>query len=275
MQKTINKEITIRGIGIHTGEESSLIMKPAPSDTGIIFRKGNATIPALIEFATPVEFGTALKCSDIKIRGYEHLLSCLYGLGIDNLICEIDGEEAPALDGSALPFIEAIEEAGTHEQNMRKMIKKVKLPVYLSHNEALIIALPDEDFKVSYLLNYGSEYPGTQYITLKVNPEIYRREIGGARTYTFLNWVDDLRKKGLIKGGSLSNAIVIDKNGPIGLNPLRFPDEFVRHKVLDLIGDLALIGYPIKGHIFGIKSGHKTNIPFVKKLKNAINGETT
>ncbi|HID94264.1 MAG TPA: UDP-3-O-[3-hydroxymyristoyl] N-acetylglucosamine deacetylase [bacterium (Candidatus Stahlbacteria)] len=270
MQKTIKNEIVIRGIGVHTGEESSLIMKPASPNTGIIFRKDSTTIPALIEFATPVEFGTALRCSNTKVRGYEHLLSCLYGLGIDNLICEIDGKEAPALDGSALPFIKAIEEVGICVQNTEKLVKRIESPIYLTHNDTFIMALPDEDFRVSYLLDYGVKYPGIQYINLKIDPESYKKEIGGARTYTFMSWIDDLRKKGLIKGGSLNNAIVIDENGPIGSNPLRFADEFVRHKVLDLIGDLALIGYPIKGHIFGIKSGHKTNIPFVRKLKDAL-----
>jgi len=271
MQKTIKKETTIRGIGVHTGEVSSLIMKPAPPNTGIIFIKDNTIIPALVEFAEAVEFGTALKHSKIKVRGYEHLLSCLYGLGIDNLICEIiGGREAPALDGSALPFIEAIEEAGICVQNARKSVKWIESPIYLTHNDALIMALPDENFRVSYLLDYGVRYPGIQYINLKIDPENYKKEIGGARTYTFMSWIDDLRKKGLIKGGSLDNAIVIDKNGPIGSNSLRFADEFVRHKVLDLIGDLALIGCPIRGHIFGIKSGHKINIPFVRKLKNIL-----
>lgn len=270
MQKTIKKEIAIRGIGVHTGEKSSLIMKPAAPDTGITFRKDGTTIPALIEFATPVEFGTALEYKKTKIRGYEHLLSCLYGLGIDNIICEIDGKEAPALDGSALSFIKAIEEAGICVQNKGKLTKRIESPVYLTYNDAFVMAVPDEDFRVSYLLDYGVKYPGIQYINLEIHPESYKKEIGGARTYTFMRWIDDLRKKGLIKGGSLENAIVIDEDGPVGSNPLRFADEFVRHKVLDLIGDLALIGYPVKGHIFGIKSGHKTNISFVKKLRDAL-----
>jgi len=270
MQKTINKEIAIRGIGVNTGKESSLVMKPAVPNTGIIFRKNNKTIPALVEFATPVEFGTALKCNDNKVRGYAHLLSCLYGLGIDNLICEIDGDEAPALDGSAFPFIEAIEEAGVCEQNTGRLMKKIESPIYLAYDGAFIMAVPDEDFRVSYLLDYGVKYPGIQYFNLKIDSESYKKEVGRARTYTFMSWIDELRKKGLIKGGSLNNAIVIDGDGPVGSNPLRFTDEFVRHKVLDLIGDLALIGYPVKGHIFGIKSGHKTNVSFVRKLKNAL-----
>ncbi|MCK4352361.1 UDP-3-O-[3-hydroxymyristoyl] N-acetylglucosamine deacetylase [candidate division WOR-3 bacterium] len=264
MQATIKKPFSIEGIGIHTGKKTKITVKPDSSGSGITFCQSGVKIPAIVSQVNDTKHGVTLKSGKLEIKTCEHLLSALYGLNVDNAICEIEGDEIPALDGSCLKFAELIKETGIEYQKLAKKWIELKEPIFLSRENASIFAIPNPEFKLSFLIDYPHPGINTQYKSFTITPEVYFNEIASARTYSFIDWVDGLKAKGLIRGGSLENSIVITKNGPI--NPLRFPDEPVRHKILDLIGDLALLGAKIKGWVFAIKSGHTLNVEFVRKI---------
>ncbi|MDI6839911.1 MAG: UDP-3-O-acyl-N-acetylglucosamine deacetylase [bacterium] len=264
MQATIKETFSIKGIGVHTGTYAKVTIKPAPVGNGITFNHSNVIIPAIVDRVNNTGHGVSLKFGSYEIRTCEHLLSALYGSGIDNAICELDEVELPALDGSSLEFAKLIREKGIKSQNVEEKKIEIKEPILLTKGDAGIFAIPYKGFRVSFIIDYPYQGIRTQYCSFDITPEVYFNEIAPARTYTFMGWIGELREKGLIKGGSLENAIVIDENGP--LNPLRFSDEPVRHKILDLIGDLALLGARLKGWVFGIKSGHALNIELVRRI---------
>jgi len=234
---------------------------PAEPDAGIIFRCDGVNIPALVENVKDTTHGVTLSNGTKEVKTCEHILSALYGLGVDNAIIEIEGKEIPALDGSSLPITELIK-TSPHVANERTI--KLKECIFLGNSDASIFAVPSEEFKIAFIIDYP--YPGisTQYKCLSITQETYREQIAGARTYAFMEWIDELQEKGLIRGGSLKNAVVIGADGP--LNSLRYEDEQVRHKILDLIGDLSLLGVRFKGQVFAIKSGHTLNIEFVRRI---------
>jgi UDP-3-O-acyl N-acetylglucosamine deacetylase len=269
-QRTIKKEVSISGIGVHTGKRCRVRLKPGKSGTGIIFI-GKKIMPARIAFCKPFTGCNLLEKDGMVVQTPEHLLATLYGLGIDNVECWLDSEELPALDGSALPYVKMIKDSGVIEQEKEKNVLEIKRPVRFSDNDRTVIGVPGNDFTVSFLIDYGHPWLVPQYASFHITPEIFEREIAPARTYCLREWVTNMRERGLIKGGSLKNAIVVGENGPIGNASLRFRDEFVRHKILDLIGDLALLSSSIKGTVFAIKSGHEINIEFVKLLQAMSN----
>lgn len=245
---------------------------PAAPKTGIVFQRvdqpGKPEIPASLQYVKEWPRCTRLISENTGVQMVEHLLSSLSAYGIDNLRIELTGPEIPSLDGSSLPFVEAIEKAGIKIQDTKRRYLKIEEPVYWSENEVHLIGLPSDQFQISYTLHYPqAAIIGSQYFAFSLtDPHEYKKEIAPCRTFSLYEEIAPMIEKGFLKGGGLENALVI-KGGKI-MNPdgARFSDEMVRHKVLDLIGDLALIGMPILGHVIAIRSGHSSNLAFAKKL---------
>lgn len=258
MQTTIHNAADACGIGLHTGAEVSICLKPAPPDTGIIFRRVDLQdfeIEAHRRHVSRVVLATTLMKRGVMLSTVEHLMSAVYGLGLDNLIIEIDSLEVPILDGSALPFVELIRSAGIQEQEQERRYLRMVEKVICEDGDKYISISPADSFEIRYEIDFEHPAIGNQKLDLEVTPDSYPREVAFARTFGFLKEVEQLRKSNLIRGGSLDNAVVLDDTG-IHNGELRAPDEFVRHKVLDLIGDIALCGYPILGRIDAFKAGH-------------------
>ncbi len=268
LQRTIKKEAFFSGIGLHTGRVSSVRLKPAPRNTGIIFYRVDrqAVIKASIKSVIDTAFATTLGFNGIKIRTVEHLLSTCAGLGIDNLFVEVDGPEIPILDGSSTELTGIILKAGIAKQGEKMPYLKIIKPIIYEDAHSKVIGMPYDGWRITYLINFPHHLLGQQKLSLDINEEVFIREIAPARTFGFLKDVETLRANGLAKGGSLDNAIIIGDNGIINTTGLRFNNEFVRHKILDSIGDLSLAGFPFQGHIILEKSGHSANINFLKKL---------
>ncbi len=273
-QRTIKDPVTIEGAGLQTGSRTKLNFKRAPADSGINFIRVDLPNKPLVNIqsisfddSTLKERRTTLGAGPIEIQTTEHLLAALSGLGIDNIVIEIDGAELPGLDGSAKGFLDVLKKAGITEQELPKKFLRIQNPVYCKDNDSILIGLPDEEFKISYVLSYKSPSIGTQALTVKIDETNFEKEIAPARTFCLEEEALELLKIGLGKGANYDNTLVMGKNGPIN-NVLRFPDEPIRHKILDLIGDLYLVGMPLKGHVIAIKSGHKLNMELVRKLKN-------
>jgi len=263
-QKTISKEITYTGIALHTGNETKITFKPAPANSGIKFVRvdvnGGSEIEAHVKNVADVVRGTNIKNNEAKIYTVEHLLATLIGFKIDNLIIELDSNEPPVGDGSASIFVEMIKKAGVRELDAPKKYCILKEPISVSENGAFVIAIPSNEFKVSCTISFDHPEVKTQYKTLTINEDVFKDELSPARTFCFYREVEELMDKGLIKGGSLDNAVVIGDDAIFSKEKLRFEDEFVRHKILDLLGDLCLVGFPIKAHIVAIKPGHNLNL---------------
>ncbi len=278
-QKTIERPFSIEGIGLHTGEKVSISVHPAPANTGIIFiRKDIPESPAIradINFLLDVEKfprRSSISNGNVHIHTIEHLMSAIYGLALDNLIIEIKGGECPGLDGSTLVFVEKFMNSGIVEQNESKKFYRLKEPIYISENSSHIVALPSENLRISYTLDYQNSLIKSQYASFEVTPDSYAKEIAPARTFCLEEEVERLKSIGLGKGSDFNNTVVIGENGVIK-NKFRFPNEPVRHKICDLIGDFALLGMPLKAHIIGIKSGHALNTKLVKSLRNLLQKE--
>jgi len=270
MQKTILKKIRYSGISLHTGNEAHIIFKPALPDTGIRFIRTDLSpkseITAHVSKAVDIVRGTNIKEGEAKIYTVEHLLATLVGFGIDNLIIELDSSEPPVGDGSAGIFVDMIKKAGIKEQSLPRRFLKLKKPVYICKGSSSIVAVPSDKFIISCTIAFNHPEANVQYLTLAIDQQVFEKEISPARTFCFYHEVEDLMNKGLIKGGSLDNAVVIGDNAIFSKEHLRFKDEFVRHKILDLMGDLCLIGRPIKAHIIAIKPGHSINIDIAKRI---------
>jgi len=278
-QKTIEHPFSIDGIGLHTGERVSVTIHPAPVNTGIVFQRRDApdtpAIKADINSLLDVEKyprRSSISNGTTHVHTIEHLMSAIYGLGLDNLIVEINGVECPGLDGSALIFVQKFLESGIVEQNEGKNFYRIKEPIYISENSSHIVALPSETLKISYTLDYPNSLIKSQYASFEVTPDLYSKEIAPARTFCLEEEVEKLKKIGLGKGSDFNNTVVIGEKGVIH-NKFRFSNEPVRHKICDLIGDLALLGMPIKAHIIGIRSGHALNTKLVRSLKSQLQRE--
>ena len=272
-QRTIKNQFSFDGIGIHTGAKVHTVFKPAPAGSGILFRRIDldpvVEIPARAEYIDPgeVKRNTTLSRDGAQIHTVEHILAAASGMQVDNLIIDIDADEPPEpADGSVMELVEAIKAAGIENQGVPIKYLKITKPVSYYKDDVELIALPYDGFRVSYTIEYESEFIGTQYFSIDIDPGTFVSEIAPSRTFALMSDVEMLRKEGLIKGGSLDNAVVVDENGIMNETPLRFPDEFVRHKILDILGDLTLAGAPIEGHIIAVRSGHNYNLPFAKLL---------
>jgi len=267
-QRTLKKSVTFKGKGLHTARTTTVTLKPAPKNTGIVFIRTdrNTIIKANISSVVDTAFATTIGYNGTRVKTIEHLLSALAGLGIDNIIIEVDGPEIPILDGSSIELVDIILKAGIYKQSEKRSYIKIIKPIYFEDGHSTIIALPDNTTKITYIIHFKHKVFGPQKLSIEINEESFIKEIAPARTFGFLKNVDMLRANGLAQGGSLENAIVIDEYGVLNKTGLRYKDEFVRHKILDLIGDLALIGYPIEGHIIAEKAGHSSHIKFLKTL---------
>lgn len=267
-QRTIKNEVSFEGIGLHTGKHSRVILKPASRDTGIIFIRTDkpAMIKAHVGAVIDTAFATTLGINGVKIGTVEHILAALAGLGIDNLVVEVSGPEIPILDGSSTGLISIILRAGIAKQGKKRPYLRINKPFIFEDGHAHIAALPYCGSKITQSIFFHHHGIGEQRISIDVTEENFVTEIAPARTFGFLKDIEQLRSNGLAKGGSLDNAVVMGEDGVINATGLRFKDEFVRHKVLDSIGDFSLIGFPIYGHIIASRSGHSSNIRFLRKL---------
>ena len=274
LQKTVDKEVSCEGIGLHSGHPARMTFAPAGVNTGIIFEvpgpKGTVAIEALVENVAPqadLIRATTLVKDGVMIHTVEHVLSALSGLGITNCRIILEGGEPPVpACGSALTYVEMIDQAGIRDQGLPSVFYKINRPVSYRDGDVEITAEPADEFLISFHVDYDDPGIGHQDATFEIRPWIYRREIAPARTFALLRDVAKMQAMGLAKGGTVENALVFDNGKVEGGLQLRFPDEVVRHKILDLVGDLALLGMPIQGHIKARLSGHASNVGFTRLL---------
>jgi len=267
-QRTLSKKVHFKGIGLHTGYSVNLTLTPAPPDTGIRFRRTDLKdfeIEAIRSHVAKVSYATTLMKKGVMISTVEHLLSALYGLDIDNLYLDLDSMEVPILDGSGISFVEEIEKNGIIEQDALRKYLLVEEAIEVRQGDKVAGVYPDANRKVTYIIDFEHKAIGHQEIRMELTPDTYRREIGKARTFGFISDVQYLKSLGLIRGGSLDNAVVLDDSGIID-NDLRYPDEFVRHKLLDLLGDISLTGYPIIGHLYAERAGHAIHTALADRI---------
>lgn len=267
-QNTIRRAVKTEGIGLHTAVASHLRLTPAPADTGIVFRRtdlDNFEIEAHGGNVARVSYATSLMKNGVLLSTTEHLLAALYSCGIDNVYVEIDALELPILDGSARPFVELLEEAGIRQLRKRRKYLKVVKPLEISEGDRHIGIYPAEEFRVRCFIDFPHPLIRRQETQIIVGSETFCRELAPARTFTFTDEIEKLRAMGLIRGGSLENAIVLTPDG-LMQGELRFTDEFSRHKALDLIGDLALLGRPLKALVVAHKAGHALHTRLVTRL---------
>lgn len=268
-QRTIKDSIRFQGIGLHSGKPVTMQLRPAPVDTGVVFvrrDRGNAEIRAVAANTAATSYATTLRQNGASVRTVEHLLAALAGLGIGNVYVDIDADEVPILDGSAGPFIRMIVETGLHMQEKAQPVLKVTRPVFVRDGDKQLTVWPAERTTISFSIDFEHPLLRQQQIDYVVSEENFIREIADARTFGFLRDVQALQANGLAQGGSLENAVVLDAEKVMNSEGLRYHDEFVRHKVLDIIGDLSLAGMPVIGHVMAHKSGHGLNAQMVAKL---------
>ena len=270
-QKTISKSITITGIGLHTGNNVSMTLNPAPPNTGFVFRvkkdKSTVFIKAIYSNVHSTELCTLLSDGNgNNISTVEHILSALHGLEIDNVYIDLDSNEVPVCDGSSIIFINSLKKNGFKSQDNFKKFIKIKKVIEVKDNEKIARVSPFDQTMITCNVEYPHKCIGKQSISLTLTPDLYETQISSARTFGFIRDVDKLKEKGLILGGSLDNAIVLDEEKVLNKDGLRFTDEFVRHKVLDFIGDISLAGYKIIGSFYTSHSGHELNLKLLKEI---------
>ncbi len=263
-QRTLRRSISCAGIGLHSGNRVTLSLKPAPTDFGIRFRRldlGGLEVTAGVNHVGGINLATGLARDAVRVDTVEHLLSALVSLGIDNVVIELNSAEVPIMDGSAAPFVYLIHEAGVKRLPKARRYLKVLRTIALSHGDKRIALYPSEHFKVTYSIAFDHPLLRHQSRTIRVTEESFVDDIAPARTFGFLKEVEMMRQHGLALGGSLENAVVIGDTAVLN-NGLRFEDEFVRHKILDVIGDMALVGYPLIGHLVAHRGGHRLHTEF-------------
>ena len=255
-QQTLRRQVSCAGIGLHSGNKVNLTLKPAPAGTGIVFRRVDlgVDIPASVGHVTSLHYATVLGRDGATVETVEHLLAALVSAGIDNVVIELSQREVPIMDGSSAPFLFLIQEAGVKRLSAARRYLKVLRPVSVAQGDKHIAIYPSDHFKVSYTISFDHPLLRHQSRTTRITEQSFADDIASARTFGFLKEVEWMRQQGLALGGSLENAIVIGDTGV--LNALRFEDEFVRHKILDAVGDLALLGHPVLGHVVAHRAGH-------------------
>ncbi len=257
------------GIGLHTGVPVNLALRPAPANTGIVFKRKDLegfAIRAKAANVARVSYATSLMRKGVLISTTEHLLSALAALGIYNAVAELDNLEVPIMDGSALPFASEVMRAGLRRQRARQTYLQILRPVEVVEESKRIAICPSETFRVTYTIDFPHPQIGLQTLEFEASSATYLGEIAPARTFGFFDEVESLRKAGLVRGGSLQNAVVLSRDQVLNPEGLRFPDEFCRHKILDLVGDLALLGHPIVGHVVAHRAGHAMHYALVSRL---------
>lgn len=270
-QRTIKREVSYSGVGIHTGKEVSLRFCPAPENSGILFQRidlpGKPTIPASIEYVQDTSRSTTIGIENVRVHTVEHVLAAIRAFHIDNLIIQVNEAEPPIADGSSSVFVEMINQAGVISQNAEVPIIYLKNPVYWSQGSIHLVAIPANEYRISYTLHYPQNpIIRSQYFSCVITQENFVEDIASCRTFALYEEIAALMERGLIKGGSLENAVVVKDDAIISKEGLRFPDEMVRHKILDIVGDLSLVGYEFMAHVIAVRSGHMSNVAFGKEL---------
>jgi UDP-3-O-[3-hydroxymyristoyl] N-acetylglucosamine deacetylase len=257
-QRTLRRSITCAGIGLHSGHRVTLTLRPAPADYGIRFRRadlGGLEIPARVEHVASLNYATGLSFAGASVETVEHLLAALVSQGVDNVAIELNTPEVPIMDGSAAPFVYLLQEAGIKKLSAPRRFLKVLRPVSIARGDKHIAIYPADEFRISYTISFDHPLLRHQSRSVVITPDAFAEDLAPARTFGFLKDLEMLRQQGLTLGGSLDNAVVLGETGVLN-NTLRFDDEFVRHKILDAIGDLALVGAPIIGHVVAHRGGH-------------------
>lgn len=278
-QRTLKRQVKVEGIGLHTGSPSTVVICPAPPDTGIVFISGGTAIKAISENVGDTSYATTLHSGGSTVRTVEHLLAALSGLSVDNAFIEVDGPEVPIMDGSSGPFVKALKEAGIKEQKAPRRYIKILKAITVNEGDKSATLLPSPVPRMTYRIDFEHPLISDQSLSMDLSPADYEQDLADARTFGFLRDVQMLWKAGLAKGGSPENAVVVDEDRILNDEGLRFPDEFVRHKMLDAIGDLSLLGMPFIGHLVADKSGHRLNQRLVEEVLShpdawiAIEGE--
>lgn len=269
-QQTIRKAVSLEGVGLHSGKSARVTLSPAPPNSGIVFRidPDGEPIPAAPESVVDSHYATTIGKNGTRIQTVEHLMAAAAGLGIDNLEVEVDGCEIPAVDGSARPFVNLLALAGRVQQAAQRRPLVIPCPIRIGSGGRWIQVVPSGSFTISYTLDNEHPAIGTQALSCRPTERMFVDEFAAARTYGFLRDLGRMRKNGLARGGSLDNAVVLDHRS--ALNGLRYRDEFVRHKVLDLIGDLALLGRPLVGHVVARNAGHSLNLELLLAIQRAL-----
>ena len=267
-QRTLRRQTSCAGIGLHSGKKVTLSLKPAPADAGIRFRRsdlGGQEVPATVSHVGGINHATGLSRDTVRVETVEHLLAAFMSLGVDNAVVELNSPEVPIMDGSAAPFIYLIQEAGIKALQASRKYLKVLRPISISRGNKRIALYPSDYCKVTYSIAFDHPMLRHQARTIRLTEESFIEEIAPARTFGFLEEVEMMRQQGLALGGSLENAIVIGDTGVLN-NALRFDDEFVRHKILDVIGDMALLGRPLIGHLVAHRGGHALHAEFAARV---------
>lgn len=271
-QRTVKHEIGCKSIGLHSGRKVGMVIKPAGVDEGIVFVRSDLQgnnhnrIKADVHNVRDTTLATTLGLNGVTVSTVEHLMSAFSGMGVDNAVVEVDAPEVPIMDGSSRPFVELLKGVGTQAQGKCKRMLVIKKEVSVSEGESTAMLLPFPEFRITYKIEFNHPSIGLQSYDMKLSDVSYEEEICAARTFGFLKDVEYLQAKGLALGGSLRNAVVLDEHRVINKGGLRFPGEFVKHKILDAIGDLSLLGIPIIGHFVAFKSGHRLNNLLLKEL---------
>lgn len=269
-QHTLNRVIAMEGVALHSGRRTRVRIAPARPGYGLRFvrtdLKPQVEIPAESRYVTDTSLATVVARDGAEVSTVEHCLAALAGLGVDNARIEVDGPEVPILDGSALPYVNEILSAGLRRQDRPRKFLRVEKPIRVQDGEKFCILRPAPGFRVTYSIDFGRRFPGSQHYYLDVTPQGFAGAVASARTFGFLHEVEFLRKNGKALGGSLENAVVVEGDRVLNPEGLRMPDEPVRHKILDAIGDLALVGHPIQGHLIVHKGGHAMHDHLVKAL---------
>lgn len=274
-RKTINTTVSITGIGLHSGIYTTVELRPAPAGSGITFVRADLQglrIPALQASTTALDYATTVGKDDVQVGTVEHLLSALMACGITDVDMHIDGPEVPIIDGSALPFLHLIDAAGVRELNAEIAVLRLRQPIEIVEGDKSIRMFPSNRLVIKYKIDFNHPVIGRESFQFDFGHDSFLKKIAPARTFGFMRDVEKLRAAGLARGGSVENAIVLDDRGVVN-GPLRFKDEFVRHKILDLIGDLALIGRPIVGEIVAHRAGHAMHSRLVEKIVHAARAE--
>ncbi len=268
-QRTLAREVSIKGNALHTGDPVTLTLKPAPAGHGIVFKRtdvhGSPELRARVELVGDLVRATTIQSGHVKIHTVEHVLSALSGCGIDNIVIEMDASEPPILDGSARPYVNMILQGEPVEQDKEREYFELDAPVSVTRGNSSVIALPCDHLKIS-CTSADDRGIHTQHLSVSIDPEVYQSQIAAARTFTIYEDIEELLKLGKIRGGSLDSAIVLRGDKIISKEPLRFKDELVRHKILDIIGDIVLLGMPLKAHIVATRPGHAINAELTKAL---------
>ncbi len=272
LQQTLANPVSCTGIGLHSGEPVTLTLRPAPVNTGVVFvnrlSADGASLAASVEHLVATELCTAISGNGFQVKTIEHILAALAGLGIDNVYVDVNASEAPVMDGSSAHFVRLIQSAGIVAQNRRQPYLKITRPLEVIDGNRRVRIEPSATTKMTYSIHYNHPLIQTQTYTYEHSAQAFEREISDARTFGFLQEVEALWARGLGQGGNLDNTIVLSHDGILNESGLRFPNEFVRHKILDLIGDFSLLGVPFIGHIIAERSGHAIHTRLVQQILN-------